>query len=83
MSMLSIAPFFPFCRARLTELIRNPQLFIAALVVTPDQRFTPVCSHCGKTVSAVHSQHYKIIRDLPMCQTHIYLLKSCVKRYCR
>ncbi|MCP4985396.1 MAG: hypothetical protein GY928_04785 [Colwellia sp.] len=49
MSTLSILPYFPFNRIRITNQDVISDTNISQLSAVPDQRYHPVCHECGKT----------------------------------
>ena len=55
MSSMSIAPYFPFCRIRITDQFVYPQGHESWLRVVPDKRFQPICYLCGQKALCVHS----------------------------
>ena len=57
MSTLSIKPYFPFCRVRITRQSVSNQGDLAWIVAEPDARFHPVCHVCGTLSSGIHSTH--------------------------
>ena len=63
MSSLSIAPFFPWRRVKVTYVNTADGTRGAIVVVEPDQRFRPICHVCGAS-GAIHAHRRKFIRDL-------------------
>lgn len=64
MSTLSVAPYVPFRRVRLVSQELTEDGSASVLTLVPDGRCRPVCSGCGKSASAVHSQSRRSVRDL-------------------
>ena len=60
MSVLSIAPHFPFRRIKIVQQTVTPEATEAHVHVQPDKRFQPqpVCHGCGKKATGVHSEIY-------------------------
>ena len=64
MSELSIAPYFPLRRIKITQQYISVNVFIVQIVSEPDKRFHPIC-HCYKEkASGIHSHAQHKIRDL-------------------
>lgn len=75
MSSLSIAPYFPFARMKVTG--RNVHLQLQApgtlIYLEPDERFRPRCHECGSP-GQVHSRGLRrIIRDLNVGPAQTFL----------
>ena len=66
MSSLSIKPYFPFCRVRITRQSVSNQGDLAWIVAEPDARFHPICHVCGTLSSGVHSTTHRALQDLNM-----------------
>ena len=64
MSVLSIAPYFPFRRIKIVEQTVTPGATEAHILAEPDKRFRPICQRCGQLASGVHSWTQRKIRDL-------------------
>ena len=64
MSVLSIAPYFPFRRIKIVEQTVTPGATEAYILAEPDKRFRPICQRCGQLASGVHSWTQRKIRDL-------------------
>jgi transposase len=73
MSDISISPYFPFRRIKITKQAVDPAATKAVIDVVPDQRFQPVCHLCGKKAPAVHSWTQRSVRDLNMASTQLWL----------
>jgi hypothetical protein len=80
MSNLSIAPYFPFRRIRITNetLIQGA----AHIEVTPDRRFHPICHLCGQQSSSIHSWTERPVRDLNLASTRVWLFCQYRKIFC-
>lgn len=66
MSSLSIKPYFPFCRVRITRQSVSNQGDLAWIVAEPDARFHPICHVCGTLSSGIHSTTHRALQDLNM-----------------
>ena len=64
MSELSIAPYFPFRRIKITQQYISADVSIAQIVSEPDKRFHPICHRCKEKASVIHSHAQRKIRDL-------------------
>ena len=63
MSSLSIAPYFPFRRVRISGQSVSGEADLAMIDVVPDQRFRPICSRCGG-FGRIQQHEVRSIRDL-------------------
>ena len=52
MSGISISPYFPFRRIKITKQAVDAAAAKAVIDVIPDQRFVPVCHVCGKKAAS-------------------------------
>jgi len=66
MSTLSIKPYFPFCRVRMTRQSVSRIGDLAWIVAEPDARFHPVCHACGIPANGIHSTTRRTLQDLNM-----------------
>lgn len=82
MSNMSIAPYFPFCRIRITDQFVYPQGHESWLRVVPDKRFQPICYLCGQKALRVHSWGQRSVRDLNLASTQVYLRCHFRKIFC-
>jgi len=82
MSTLSIVPYFPFSRVRLTRQSISDSADRAWLEAEPDRRYQPVCYACGKPASGVHGWVKRAIRDLNLGQTRVWIGCAFRKVYC-
>ena len=73
MSSISISPYFPFRRLKITKQAVDPAATEAIIEVAPDQRFQPVCHLCGNKAAAVHSWTQRSVRDLNLASTPVWL----------
>jgi len=73
MSGISISPYFPFRRIKITKQAVEPATTKAVIDVAPDQRFQPVCHLCGNKAAAVHSWSQRSVRDLNLASTQVWL----------
>lgn len=82
MSGATIAPYFPFRRIKIQGQSVASQTNRARIQMEPDKRFAPVCHHCGKKATAVHSWTGRSVRDLDMAGTRVWLDCRYRKLYC-
>ncbi|MBW1741666.1 MAG: transposase [Deltaproteobacteria bacterium] len=82
MSVLSIAPYFPFRRIKIVKQTVLPNTSEARIQVEPDKRFQPVCHFCGQKAAAVHSWTQRNVRDLNMTATRVWLICRYRKLLC-
>jgi len=73
MSELSITPYFPFRRIKITKQAVNKTANKAVINAVPDKRFHPVCHLCGQKVLSVHSWTERSIRDLNLASTQVWI----------
>ena len=66
MSVLSIAPYFPFRRIKIVDQTVTPEATRAHIHVEPDKRFQPICHGCGQRVCGVHSWTQRKIRAISL-----------------
>ena len=76
MSVLSIAPYFPFRRIKIVKQTVFPNAGEARIKVEPDKRFQPICHFCGQKATAVHSWTQRTIRDLNLATAYMPLSKA-------
>ena len=82
MSELSIAPYFPFRRIKITKQTVDESASKAIVKAVPDKRFKPVCHICGQKVSSVHSLTQRSIRDLNLASTRVWINCEYRKLFC-
>lgn len=84
MSELSITPYFPFMRAKITgQSVCGDRPDSALIHVSPDLRFRPLCHACGRPAVTVHSKgHLRLIRDLDMAGAQVWLQVAYRKVWC-
>ena len=73
MSELSITPYFPFRRIKITKQAVNKTATKAVINAVPDKRFHPICHLCGQKVLSVHSWTQRSIRDLNLASTQVWI----------
>jgi transposase len=73
MSSISISPYFPFRRIKITKQSVDAAATKALIDVVPDKRFQPVCHLCGKKAPSVHSWTQRSVRDLNLADTQVWL----------
>jgi transposase len=85
MSASSIAQYFPFRRVRIVHqtIIRETQE--VRIDIVPDKRFLPVCHRCGRPCRRIHFHDTRMIRDLNLASTKVWLychFRKVVCPYC-
>ena len=73
MSVVSIAPYFPFRRINIVEQTVTTRATEAHILAEPDKRFRPICQSCGKLASGVHSWTQRKIRDLSFATAQTWI----------
>lgn len=82
MSGLSIAPYFPFRRIKITNQCHISEANVTFLQMQPDKRFQPICQECGRIASGVHSWTQRKIRDLNLAAARIWVTCLYRKVFC-
>ena len=82
MSGTTIAPYFPFRRIKIINQEVDTSAHKALIHVLPDQRFQPLCQRCGQKASAVHSWTERLVRDLNLAATTVWLRCTYRKLLC-
>jgi transposase len=73
MSVLSIAPYFPFRRIKILEQTVTSGATEAHILAEPDKRFQPICQRCGKKACGTHSWTERKIRDLSFATAQTWI----------
>jgi transposase len=82
MSVLSIAPYFPFRRIKIIDQTVTPEATGAHIQVEPDKRFQPICQGCGQRACGVHSWTQRKIRDLSFATARTWITCRYRKVFC-
>jgi transposase len=82
MSVMSIAPYFPFSRVKLKRQTVAKEGDIAWLEAEPDERYRPICHVCGKPAGRIHGWDKRPLRDLNMGATRVWIGCAFRKVYC-
>ena len=82
MSELSIAPYFPFRRIKITNQKIDADANHATIAVEPQRRFTPVCHRCGHKSETAHSWAQRRVRDLNLASAQVWLECRYRKLFC-
>ena len=82
MSVLSIAPYFPFRRIKIVDQTVTPEATGAHIQVEPDKRFQPICQGCGQRASGTHSWTQRKIRDLSFATARTWITCRYRKVFC-
>ena len=82
MSAPSRAPYFSFAGTKITGQIISPSCSVAWIKVEPDLRYKVLCHVCGGQAQKIHSYENRLIRDLNVTTTQIYLDCDYRKIFC-
>jgi len=82
MSVLSIAPYFPFRRIKIIGQTVTPDAAGAHIHAEPDKRFQPICQVCGQRASGAHSWTQRKIRDLSFATARTWITCRYRKVFC-
>jgi transposase len=82
MSVLSIAPYFPFRRIKVIKQTVAAEATEAHIHVESDKRFWPICKGCGKKGSGIHSWTQRKIRDLSFATARTWITCRYRKVFC-
>ena len=82
MSVLTIAPYFPFRRIKIVGQTVTAEATAAHIQVEPDRRFQPICQRCGERASGTHSWTQRKIRDLNFATARIWITCWYRKVFC-
>ena len=83
MSTLSILPYFPFNRIRITKQEVISDSGISQLTAVPDQRYLPVCHECGSKSQRIHRHEKRLVRDLNLGSIRVWINCSYRKIVCK
>lgn len=73
MSKINITPFFKFSQVKLVEQKVSDDLSIIFIKMVPDKRYIPICSECETKTPSVHSYETRLVRDMNMFNTKVYI----------
>jgi transposase len=82
MSELSIAPYFPFRRIKITNQRVDADAALASIQIEPQLRFKPVCHRCGQKAETAHSWAQRRVRDLNLATAEVWLECRYRKLFC-
>ncbi len=82
MSVLSIAPYFPFRRIKITDQTVTSDVTGTHIQAEPDKRFQPICHGCGQRASGTHSWTQRTIRDLSFGTARTWIICHYRKVFC-
>jgi hypothetical protein len=82
MSELSIAPYFPFRRIKITQQHISADVSTAQIVSEPDKGFHPICHRCKEKASVIHSHAGRKIRDLDFSGLRVWIQSHYRKIIC-
>jgi transposase len=85
MSSLSIAPYFPFARAKVVSqtVHLDCQPPGALIHLAPDRRFRPLCHECGAPAPVHSAGLRRVVRDLNTGPAQTFLLVEYRRVWCR
>lgn len=69
MSVVNLKQYWPYQRIKIKNMWIDDKAKTTHLEFHPDLSYLAVCSCCKQKVRKVHSNHHRIIRDLPMGHT--------------
>jgi len=72
MSILTIAPYFPYRRIKIINRQVWPDASQARFWVQPDKRFLPICQFCGQKVAGIPCRTQRTIRDLNQATAKVW-----------
>lgn len=70
---INIKPFFRFAQVKIISQHVNNDLTKVIMKVVPDRRYTPRCSKCGTRCKSIHSQESRIVRDIDIFRSKVYI----------
>ncbi|UJS19354.1 MAG: hypothetical protein L3J18_10550 [Candidatus Brocadia sp.] len=82
MSTLSILPYFPFQRVRITQQTVFPDAEISQLTAVPDERFRPICHACSSKAQRIYRHDKRSLRDLNRGSVRVWINCSYRKIAC-
>ena len=83
MSVMSIAPYFPFPRLNLTFQDVSLEGDLAWIQARPDKRFKARCHQCGNPVDRLHEWRNRVVRDLNMASAQVWIKLDYRRVICR
>ncbi len=82
MSEMSITQYFFPNQVKITEQLFSPDSSRVIIAMRPNLRFTPRCSECGSKAHVSHDSRKRLIRDLNLATTTVWLNLFYRKVYC-
>ncbi|TET24372.1 MAG: ISL3 family transposase [Candidatus Cloacimonadota bacterium] len=73
MSKINVTPFFKFRQVKIVEQKVSDDLSMVLIKTVPDERYIPVCSECGTKTRSIHSYETRIVRDMNMFRTKVFI----------
>ncbi len=83
MSTLSILPYFPFQRVKITKQTVFSDDDTSQLTAVPDGRFRPICHVCGSKAQRVYRHDKRTLRDLNLGSVRVWIKCSYRKIACK
>ena len=81
MSNNNITNLFPFNRVKI-EKINSKTEKLTVVKITPDKRYSPICSRCLQKVKSIHSYNKRVIYDLAMSGSRVEIAYTYRTVYC-
>ena len=82
MSVVSIAPYFPFRRIKIIDQAVTPEAAGAHIQMEPNKRFQPICQGCSHRACGIHSWTERKIRDLNFATARMWITCRYRKVFC-
>ena len=83
MSKINITPFFRFSQVRIVDQRVLDDLSMVWIKTVPDKRYIPICSECGTKSRSIHSYEIRIVRNMNMFKTKVYIEYTYRKIRCK
>ena len=73
MSRINVTPFFKFSQVKIVDQRISDNLSMVLIKAIPDKRYIPTCSKCGVKTHSVHSYETRVVRDMDIFKTKVYI----------
>jgi len=81
MSNNNITNLFPFSRVKIDKINSKTEK-LTVVKITPDKRYSPICSGCLQKVKSIHSYNKRVIYDLSMSGSRVEIEYTYRTVYC-
>ena len=81
MSNNNITNLFPFSRVKIDKINSKTEK-LTIVKITPDKRYSPICSGCLQKVKSIHSYNKRVIYDLSMSGSRVEIEYTYRTVYC-